>query len=129
MAPPQPDPADTMIARRLVAAERARIESALADVDDAVHGEGELQSQQAGDTSESGTEVAEEAVAMAVGERLRRRLREADRADKRIDAGTFGRSVESGAPIPPERLAVDPLAERTVEEQRALDRTGGVTPG
>jgi DnaK suppressor protein len=129
MAPPQPDPAGTTIERRLVATERARIQSALADLDDAVRDEGELQSQQAGDTSESGTEVAEEAVAMAVGEHLRARLREADRADKRIDAGTFGLSVDSGAPIPPERLAADPLAERTVEEQRALEQRGGAAPG
>jgi DnaK suppressor protein len=65
---------------------------------------------------------------MAVGDGLRGRLLEADRAAKRIDAGTYGLSVESGAPIPPARLEADPLAERTVDEQAALDRRSGVTP-
>jgi DnaK suppressor protein len=113
-------------ARDLVAHERARIESALADLDGTLRAEGELQSQQAGDTSASGTELAAEAVAMALGDGLRGRLLEADRAARRIDAGTYGKSVESGDPIPPGRLAADPLAERTVDEQAALDRRGGV---
>jgi DnaK suppressor protein len=121
-------PIDVTDARRLVAAERTRIESALADLDGAVRAEGDLQSQQAGDTSESGTEVAAEAVAMAIGDGLRGRLLEAERAAMRIDAGTYGRSVDSGILIPPERLAADPLAERTVDEQAALDRRSSVTP-
>ncbi len=128
MTTPRDRPIDVARARRLVAAERSRIESSLADLEGAVRAEGDLQSQQAGDTSESGTEVAAEGVAMAVGDGLRGRLLEADRAAKRLDAGTYGRSVESGAPIPPARLAADPLAERTVDEQTALDRRGGVTP-
>jgi DnaK suppressor protein len=128
MTTPSDSPTDVTRARRLVAAERARIESSLADLDGAVRAEGDLQSQQAGDTSESGTEMAAEGVAMALGDGLRGRLLEADRAAKRLDAGTYGRSVESGVPIPPARLAADPLAERTVDEQEALDRRGGVTP-
>ena len=35
--------------------------------------------------------------------------------------GTYGRSVDSGAPIPDARLEVEPLAERTVEEQTLLE--------
>jgi DnaK suppressor protein len=128
MTTPGDSPTGVTRARRLVAAERARIESSLADLDGAVRAEGDLQSQQAGDTSESGTEMAAEGVAMALGDGLRGRLLEADRAAKRLDAGTYGRSVESGVPIPPARLAADPLAERTVDEQEALDRRGGVTP-
>ena len=112
---------DPAIARRLVAAERARIESGLTDLDGAVRDGADLASQQAGDTRVSGTEVAAEAVAMALGDGLRGRLLEADRAARRIDAGTYGRSVESGVPIPAARLAADPLAERTVDEQAALD--------
>jgi DnaK suppressor protein len=127
MTTPGDTPIDVTRARRLVADERTHIESALADLDGSVRAEGDLQSQQAGDTSESGTELAAEAVAMAVGDGLRGRLEEADRAANRIDAGTYGRSVESGDPIPPARLEADPLAERTVDEQSALDRRGGVT--
>jgi DnaK suppressor protein len=115
------EPVDATRERSLVAAERARIESALADLDGAVRAQGDLASQQRGDTRESGSEMAAEAVAMAVADGLRGRLEEADRAAQRIDAGTYGRSVESGAPIPPARLAADPLAERTVDEQAALD--------
>ena len=122
------NPIDVTDARRLVAAERTRIEAALADLDGSVRAEGDLQSQQAGDTSESGTEVSAEAVAMAVGDGLRGRLLEADRAAQRIEAGTYGLSVESGVRIPPDRLAADPLAERTVDEQAALDRRVGATP-
>jgi DnaK suppressor protein len=39
-----------------------------------------------------------------------------DRAEQRLAAGTFGRSVRSGAPIPDERLEADPAAELTVQE-------------
>jgi DnaK suppressor protein len=112
---------DNASARRLVADERSRIEAALADLDAAVLAEAELVSQQAGDAADSGTAAAA-AVARTVGDSLRGRLREADRAEQRIDAGTYGLSVDSGAPIPPARLAVDPLAERTVAEQNALNR-------
>jgi DnaK suppressor protein len=38
--------------------------------------------------------------------------------------GTYGRSVQSGLPIPDERLAVEPLAERTVEEQTLHEAAG-----
>ena len=39
---------------------------------------------------------------------------------QRLAAGTYGLSVESGEPIPDERLEAFPTAERTVEEERAL---------
>ena len=87
MTTPGDSPIDVTRARRLVAAERARIESSLADLDGAVRDEGDLQSQQAGDTSESGTEMAAEGVAMALGDGLRGRLLEAYRAAKRLDTG------------------------------------------
>jgi DnaK suppressor protein len=51
---------------------------------------------------------------------LRDRLAALDRAEQRLAAGTYGLSVESGEPIPDERLAAFPTAERTVEEERAL---------
>jgi DnaK suppressor protein len=108
-------------ARGLVADERARIEAALADLDAAALAEADLLSQQAGDASESGSAVAA-AVARTIGDGLRGRLREAERAEQRIEAGTYGLSVDSGARIPSARLMADPLAERTVEEQAELDR-------
>jgi DnaK suppressor protein len=55
---------------------------------------------------------------------LRERLAALDRAEQRLAAGTFGLSLESGEPIPDERLEAFPTAERTVEEERALGDRG-----
>ena len=38
--------------------------------------------------------------------------------------GTYGLSVESGEPIPDDRLEAVPWAERTVEEQARYDHGG-----
>jgi RNA polymerase-binding transcription factor DksA len=43
------------------------------------------------------------------------------RAEARLAAGTYGRSVRSGQPIPDERLEADPLTELTVEEAAAAE--------
>jgi DnaK suppressor protein len=43
------------------------------------------------------------------------------RAEERLAAGTYGISVESGKPIPDERLEIYPTAELTVEEERARE--------
>ena len=42
--------------------------------------------------------------------------RVSERAEQRLDDGTYGRSIRSGDPIPDERLRADPAAELTVEE-------------
>jgi len=39
-----------------------------------------------------------------------------------LTAGSYGRSVRSGQPIPDERLEADPLVELTVEEAAAAQR-------
>ena len=52
----------------------------------------------------------------AIAEGLRDRLAAIERAEQRLAAGTYGRSVESGEPIPDDRLRADPAAELTVEE-------------
>jgi DnaK suppressor protein len=46
-------------------------------------------------------------------------LQAIERAEQRLAAGTYGRSVRSGAVIPDERLEADPAAEFTVEEAAA----------
>ena len=48
---------------------------------------------------------------------LRVKLAAVERAEQRLAAGTYGLSIESGDPIPDERLEAVPTAERTVEEQ------------
>jgi DnaK suppressor protein len=49
---------------------------------------------------------------------LQSHLAAIDRAEKRVEAGTFGYSVLSGVPIPDDRLEADPSAELTVDEAR-----------
>jgi DnaK suppressor protein len=107
-------------ARELVAGERERVESALRELTGDVSGEGDLAGQQTGE-SDSGSELATEMTEIALVSDLRERLAAVERAAARIAAGTFGRSVDSGAVIPDDRLEADPLAERTVEEQAGLE--------
>ncbi len=104
-------------ARELVAAERTRIEAALRQLVGDVQSEGSLQTQQTGEASEVGSDLEFEGVEIALIDNLRHELAAVARAEERIAAGTFGRSIVSGAPIPDERLEVAPLAERTVAEQ------------
>jgi hypothetical protein len=47
------------------------------------------------------------------------RLDAVARAEARLAAGSYGKSVKSGLPIPDERLEADPAAELTVEEAAA----------
>ena len=58
----------------------------------------------------------------AVAATLEDELAAVVRAEARIAQGTFGLSVESGEPIPDDRLEAEPLAERTVEEQTRYER-------
>ncbi len=56
---------------------------------------------------------------------LRAELASVKDAEERLAAGTFGLSVESGEPIPDERLEAVPTAERTVDEQTRFERQAG----
>jgi DnaK suppressor protein len=99
-------------ARELLSAERARLERALAGlghVDD-----GELDTR---DQADLATEVAQEELDEGLADQLRDQLEAIERAEERLAAGTYGLSVESGEPIPDDRLEAFPAAERTVEEE------------
>ena len=111
---------DDRRAHELVAAERTRIEAALRELTGDVRAEGALESQQEGE-SDAGSELATEMVEVALIANLRAELEAVTRAEARIRAGTYGLSTESGIAIPDERLESEPLAERTVEEQRRSD--------
>jgi len=113
---------DDRRARELVAAQRQRVEAALRDLTGEVNAEGDLERQQEGE-SDAGSELATEMVDDALIAGLRAELEAVVRAEKRIEDGTYGRSVDSGVAIPDERLESQPLAERTVEEQRRVDAT------
>ena len=108
-------------ARELVGAERARIESMLVGVTGEIRADDLLQGQQTGEYADAGTAVETETVALARAADLRRQLDDVVRAEQRIEAGSYGISVESGFPIPDARLEIEPLAERTVPEQRSLE--------
>jgi DnaK suppressor protein len=109
-------------ARELVAAERSRIEQALADL--GRRGDDEL-SHLDQHLADEGSELFEEERDSGIAERLREELAAVERAERRLDEGTYGLSIESGRPIPDARLEVIPTAERTVEEQIRHDRGGG----
>jgi DnaK suppressor protein len=109
-------------ARELVARERARIESALLELGGEIQDEGSLGRQQTGEYDDAGSDLAAEAVSAALAADLRGQLDAVVRTEKRLAEGTYGKSVESGLPIPDDRLEVAPLAERTIEEQRLYEK-------
>jgi DnaK suppressor protein len=105
---------DAERAHELLAAERARIERALAGFGHVDSGE----IQDIGDPGNLGAELYQEELDEGLADRFREELAAVERAEARLAAGTYGLSVESGQPIPDERLEAVPTAERTVEEER-----------
>jgi DnaK suppressor protein len=101
-------------------AERSRIERALAELDPDP-GDEEL-SHVDQHPADEGSELFEEELDAGLAESLREELAAIERAEQRLMQGTYGLSVESGEPIPDERLEAVPWAERTVEEQARYDR-------
>lgn len=55
---------------------------------------------------------------------LEDRLAAVERAEARLEAGTYGKSIRSGTQIPDERLEAFPTAELTVEEREPGARAG-----
>jgi DnaK suppressor protein len=111
-------------ARSLLDAERARVRQLLADVDTARTDDHEAE-RETGDMADPAQPLTEQGVDDAVAAGLRDRLAAVDRALQRLEDGTYGRSIRSGAPIPDERLEADPAAELTVQEaanDQAADR-------
>jgi DnaK suppressor protein len=106
-------------AREVLAAERERIERAFAELCEPV-GEDELTTLD--NPADQGSELYERELEEGLLEGLRRELEALERAESRLAQGMYGLSVESGEPIPDERLEAYPLAERTVEEERRFQR-------
>jgi RNA polymerase-binding transcription factor len=107
---------DQTQARTLLADERARLQRLLQAET------GEPQAAELGDDVDDADRRNAEHTGMAVDQLLRTRWAALQRAEARLAAGSYGRSVRSGQPIPDERLAADPLAELTVQEAAAADR-------
>lgn len=100
-------------ARALLAAERQRLERMLRQLGHQDTGEPTDEEDPANLASDLYQDEFDEGLA----DDLRVELAAVERAEARLAAGTFGLSVESGTPIPDERLEAIPTAERTVEEE------------
>ena len=106
-------------ARELLSRERERIENELRALR-GDRGDGEL-SKVDQHTADAGSELFENERDQSVIDRLERELEAIDRAEQRVEEGTYGISVESGEPIPDGRLEAIPWAERTAEEQARFE--------
>jgi DnaK suppressor protein len=109
---------DAERARELLSNERRRIERALAEQAGGDNGELTTVDQHLGDQA---TDLYEDEFQAGLRERLLNELSAVERAEARVDAGTYGVSVESGEPIPDGRLEAIPTAERTAEEQARFE--------
>jgi len=110
-------------ARSLLITERDEVQGLLKDTEAA--GQGDRQAEvdsEAEDQADAALALTEEGEDDAIAESLHTRLDAIERALRRLDEGTYGRSVRSGEPIPDERLEADPAAELTIEEARAAER-------
>jgi DnaK suppressor protein len=105
--------------REMLKLERERIERALTDLAPARPDELSDVDQHLADEA---SELFEEERDEGLSDDLRQQLAAVERAEERLANGTYGRSVESGEPIPDARLEANPLAERTVEEQARYER-------
>jgi RNA polymerase-binding transcription factor len=106
---------DAHRARELLAAERARIERALARL--APQSDGEEADEV--DPSNLAADLYQDEFDRGLAADLLEQLAAVERAEQRLAAGTYGLSVESGEPIPDERLEAIPTAELTADEERA----------
>jgi DnaK suppressor protein len=117
-------PIDEAHARELLQRERQRIESSLADLKRVREGELDQLDTDA-NPLDDGEVIGDEGVEDALAEQLRRQLAAVERAEGRLEDGSYGFSVESGEPIAPQRLEAIPWAERTPSEQERYERTHG----
>ena len=100
-------------ARELLTAERRRIERALSRRGHEDTGEETDED----DPVNLAADLYQDEFDEGLADELREELAAVERAEARLAAGTYGLSVESGTPIPDERLEAVPTAERTAEEE------------
>ena len=106
---------DNERAKKALETERRRAEGLLGDTVEAGEEDREEANEQ-GDMADPAQRLTAEGLDDAVAAGLRERLEAIARAEARLRAGTYGRSIKSGLPIPDARLEADPAAELTVEE-------------
>jgi len=110
---------DERRAKELLDRERADVERQLATVEGEGCEEGD-ERREPGDEDSEGL-YQDEFDAGRI-EDLKQRLTAVERAEERLAAGTYGLSIQSGEPIPDERLEAVPTAELTVEEAERAGR-------
>jgi DnaK suppressor protein len=106
-------------AQELLAGERKRIEKAFAHLGEPLEGSDHVEP---GD--EGSEDLYQDSIDEGRREALRSDLAALERAEARLEAGTYGLSVESGDPISDARLEALPTAERTVDEEERYRRGG-----
>ena len=109
---------EEQVARERLAAERAEVAQLLKDAESAGAADRAAEGGP-GDYADSAQPLTAQGMDDAMADAFRGRLAAIDRAVKRLDDGTYGRSIRSGQPIPDARLEADPAAELTIEEARA----------
>jgi len=100
-------------AAELLAQERERIERALGGLAHTDTGEEADEI----DPANLASDLYQDELDEGLADGLRRELTAVERAEARLAAGTYGLSIESGKPIPDERLEALPTAERTADEE------------
>jgi DnaK suppressor protein len=100
-------------ARELLVTERRRIERALIRLRHQDTGE-EADDEDPGNLA---SDLYQDELDQGLADDLREQLAAVERAEARLAAGTYGLSIESGNPIPDERLEAIPTAERTAQEE------------
>jgi DnaK suppressor protein len=102
--------------RVLLLAERSRVEQLL-DETEVAGREDRAAANEPGDLTDPAEPLTAEEADDAVAVALRERLAAVERAERRLEEGSFGFSIRSGLPIPDARLEADPAAELTLEEE------------
>jgi DnaK suppressor protein len=110
---------DAKHARKLLDRERTRIEEALAELG----ADGPLDSDTRVEPGDEDDEnLYQDEFDEGRRQQLTTELAAVERAEARLEAGTYGLSVDSGEPIPDGRLEALPTAERTVDEEERYRR-------
>jgi DnaK suppressor protein len=104
-------PVDQDRARQRLAEERSRIEEELARL------RGDQTSEEQRDYGDQAAELDQAEREEAIREELQETLAAIDRAERRLEDGSYGISVISGEPIPDDRLELVPWADRKADER------------
>jgi RNA polymerase-binding transcription factor len=104
-------------ARELLLAERERIERAIAATSGVASDD-----ESTTDEADNASDTYQNEFDQGLVEDLQEQLAAVDRAEQRLADGSYGLSIESGDPIPDERLEAVPTAERTVTEEERFQR-------